>query len=474
MIGIVFTVYTIFIAIIIFIDNKDSEKTISWLLVLFVFPIVGFLLYLFIGQNMRKRNIFNKKENFRAKNLENIADIQLNAVNSKDIFLDENDVIKRKLISLILNNSKTPVTINNKTKVLTNGKATFKEIKKELRKAKEHIHLEYFIIKNDEIGNEIKDILIQKSKEGLEVRVIYDSVGSWRLGKKFLNDLKVAGVNVGGFLPVFLPGLSRELNYRNHRKIIVIDGKIGFIGGINIGDEYLGKDKYLGFWRDTHLKIKGEAVYELQNIFINDWYFSKEETLEGKKYFPKHKYYGEELIQISISGPDTKWESIMQGYFSLINYATERVWITTPYLVPDKSVKMALMTAALSGIDVRIIIPNKADHITAFWASRSNIEELLSAGVKVYKYTNGFIHSKVLLVDDIAASVGTANMDNRSFHINFEVNAFIYDTSVAKRLEEDFNSDLKNSEEFIYDEYKKRSIISKVKESIGKILSPLL
>ncbi|WP_252187720.1 cardiolipin synthase [Anaeromonas frigoriresistens] len=472
--SVLFTLYTISIGVIIFIENKNPQKTITWLLVLFISPVIGFILYLFLGQNIRKRKMFKKEDNIRSKSLKDIAELQLSAVKEARIFSEVEHSLKKKMISLILNNSKSPVTINNRSKILTNGYAKFNEVKKDLRNAKHHIHIEYFIIKNDNIGNEIKDILIQKAKEGLEVKFIYDSVGSWRLGKAYINALKNVGVEVVGYLPVFLPGLSRELNYRNHRKIIVIDGKIGFTGGINIGDEYLGKDKKMGFWRDTHMKIEGEAVYELQNIFINDWYFCTKESLDDLKYFPKLEYYGEQLIQIASSGPDSEWESIMQSYFSLITYATERVWITTPYLIPDESMNVALRTAALSGIDVRIIIPDIADHIVAFWGSRSYVEDLLKAGVKVYCYQNGFVHAKTLLVDDIATSVGTANLDNRSFHINFEVNAFVYDEDIAKRLERDFETDFEYCEEMNYEEYKNRGVIQRIKESIGKLLSPIL
>ncbi|WP_242620547.1 cardiolipin synthase [Senegalia massiliensis] len=469
-----FTFYTISIGVIIFIENEDPQTTITWLLVLFIFPVVGFVLYLFLGQNIRKKKIFQKEENIRTKSLEDIAEIQLNAVKESKIFSEEKHSLKKKLISLILNNSKSPVTINNKSKILTNGKQKFKELKKDLSNAKKHIHIEYFIIKNDNIGNEIKNILIKKAEEGVEVRFIYDSAGSWRLGKKYIKSLKDAGVKVEGYLPVFLPGLSRDINYRNHRKIVIIDGNIAFTGGINIGDEYLGKSKKFGFWRDTHIKIEGEAVYALQNIFLNDWYFCTKENLEDLKYFPKLKYYGEQLIQISSSGPDTEWESIMQSYFSLITYANDRVWITTPYLIPNESMNVALRTAALSGIDVRIIIPDIADHIVAFWGSRSYVSELLKAGVKIYRYQKGFVHAKTLLVDDMVASVGTANLDNRSFHINFEVNAFVYDKDIANRLEKDFLKDFKNCDRINYEEYEQRGALQKFKEAIGRILSPIL
>lgn len=470
---IILTTYTIIISLVIFLQKNNSQKTISWLLIILIFPLLGILLYHFLGQNIRKKMLFRKKENISFKSLDKTADKQLKAVKNSTISTLD-DVLKLKHMNLILNNSKAPLTSNNRSKILSDGIMKFKELKKDLLGAKDHIHMEYYIIRNDVLGNEIKDILILKANEGVEVRVIYDSVGSWGLGKKLIKGLKEAGVKIVGFLPVLLPVISREINYRNHRKIVVIDGKIGYLGGINVGDEYLGKDKKFGFWRDTHLKIEGEAVYSLQNIFIYDWYFCIKERLTGKKYFPDFEKIGQNLIQVYPSGPDTEWETVMQSYFSLINYSIERVWIATPYLVPDESINMALKTAALSGIDVRILIPNIADHKIAYWGTHSYIEELLKAGVRIYKYKNGFLHSKNFLVDDIISSIGTANLDYRSFLIDFEVNAIIYDKDISEELKIIFLEDFGNSEEIKYEEYLKRPFKEKVNEAIGRLLSPLL
>lgn len=472
--GIVLTIYSVFIAVVIFLESKNPSKTISWLLILFIIPIVGFILYIFLGQNIRKKYKFRKKRYDDFQPMSDNVDLQKKLIEDLNIFEDSRSNVRNRLICLLLKNSDSPFTINNKVEVLTNGEATFKSIIEELKKATDHIHLEYFIIRNDNISNEIKRILIEKAQNGVEVRLIYDSVGCWRLGRDYVKQLKNAGVQVHQFFPVFMPVLSRELNYRNHRKIIVVDGKVGFLGGLNIGDEYLGYDPKLGFWRDTHLRIEGEGVYSLQNIFLMDWRFVSKAQISSSKYYPKLKYYGEELIQITSSGPDSDWKSIMQAYFTMISNAEERVWITTPYLVPGESINTALMVAALSGVDVRIIIPDKPDHFLVYWASRGNVEDLLKAGVKVYSYVEGFIHSKVLLVDGVAATVGSANLDIRSLEINFEVNSFIYDEDVIKRLEYDFEKDLENSKEILLEEYSKRSIFKKIKESIGILFSPLV
>lgn len=473
-IGRFFALYAIIVAVVIFLDNDDPYRTVSWILVLLILPYVGILFYILLGKNLRPKHIAIRKRESDMTLDERVAASQIDMV---DYFsLDSENAEHRsytKLIKLLLKNSQSLLSINNQVEVLSNGVQTFSRMLKSLEEAKETIHLEYFIIKDDKLGNKIKDILIRKAREGVTVRVIYDAVGSWRLGHAYKDALREAGVAVHAFYPVAFPLISRELNFRNHRKILVIDGQTAYVGGLNIGDEYLGKNPALGHWRDTHLKIEGEAVFALQRIFIKDWHFVSGEQLDEATLFRKSPFHNDCLIQIAASGPDSDWKNIHQGYFTLITAARERVWIETPYLVPDESVRMALKTAALSGIDVRIIIPNKPDHFFVYWASRDSIEGLLEAGVKIYTYEKGFIHSKILLVDGMAASVGTANMDIRSFGTNYEVNAFIYDKQVIARLEEDFNMDLLDSARIDVEEHRKRSVWDKTREALGRLVSPL-
>lgn len=468
----IFSLYIITIAVVIFLENKDPGKTLSWLIVLFLVPVLGFVFYILFGRSY-SRKIKRKIKNYReSEMMVKAANIQRDIIDYINIFEDDS-IMNKRLLNLLLKNSDTPFTVNNTLEVLTNGESTFSKIIEMLLEATDHIHLEYFIIRDDEIGNKIKDILILKAKSGVKVRIIYDSVGSWKLGRKYKEELIEAGVRIKEFFPVIFPILSRELNYRNHRKIIVIDGKIGFVGGLNIGDEYLGKNPNLGFWRDTHLMIRGDAVYSLQQIFISDWYHITKETLKFEELFPRQDVCGDKVVQITASGPDSDWKSIHQGYFTMISTAEKRVWITTPYLVPDNSLKMALISSALSGVDVRIIIPSKADHFFVYWASRDNIEDLLEAGVRIYAYTNGFIHSKIFLVDSKVASLGTANLDIRSLEINFEVNAFIYDKEIVEILENDFMDDLSMSEEIEYKNFIERGLGNRFLESLGRIVSPL-
>lgn len=473
-ITILYTIINIIIGVDVLLDNRDPSSTIAWLMILFILPGVGIFLYLYIGRNHRKQKTFIKKRREDYIILNHLLNEQLVFTNYVELFKRNFNDTRGKIIPLLLNNTRSPITVNNKVKVLQNGEITFSEMLASINNAKEHIHMEYYIIKDSHIGRKFQQALIEKAQEGLEVRLIYDAVGSWRLKKSFLKPLKDAGVQMEAFLPVTLPLFGSRLNYRNHRKILVVDGKVGFVGGINIGDEYLGKNKNMGFWRDTHLKLQGEAVYVLQGIFLADWYFVSKQTIDDLKYFPPQGYCGEKIVQIASSGPDSYWASIHQAYFSAINSAKDRLYITTPYLVPDEGILLALKTAALRGVDVRLLLPIKPDHKTVFWASKSHFIELLEAGVKIYQYGKGFVHGKVFIVDNNFTSIGTANLDIRSFNLNFEVNAFIYDKEVNYKIARDFIEDLRVSKEVLLDEYEKRPFIHKVKESIARVFSPIL
>jgi cardiolipin synthase len=473
-IGRFFVLYAIVVAIFIFLDNDDPYRTVSWILVLLLLPYIGIVLYILLGKNLRPKRIAIMKRESDMTLEERAAESQINLVDYFAMSLEDDRPARyAKLVKLLLKNSQSLISMHNDVEVLSNGVQTFSRIMKSLNNAEETINFEYFIIKDDGLGNKIKDILIRKAHEGVKVRIIYDAVGSWRLGKTFKEELRVAGIELYPFFPVAFPLITRRLNHRNHRKIIVVDGKIGYVGGLNIGDEYLGKDESMGYWRDTHLRIEGESVYSLLRIFINDWKFVSGEILDIDNIIRRSDQTEECLMQIAASGPDSDWKNIHQGYFTLVTTARDKIWIETPYLVPDESLRMALKTAALSGVDVRIIIPNKPDHFFVYWASRDNIEGLLEAGVKIYTYEKGFIHAKILIVDGLAASAGTANLDNRSFGTNYEVNAFIYGEKVIKRLEEDFVMDLGDSKEVSYEEHLKRGVMDKTKEALGRLVSPI-
>jgi cardiolipin synthase A/B len=474
--SILFSVTAFFIAFLIFLENRHPSKTITWLIVLVVFPVVGFIIYILFGQSYRKKRMFQEK-----------------AVQDEQAFIqfEGNRLVEEEkmksmgehqqlLFGLAHRLGKSPISFHTYTKVLTNGNETFNNIIEQLKQAKHHIHLEYYIVRHDELGNQIKTILIEKAKEGVEVRFLYDAVGSLKLSKQYIKELKEAGVKMAPFLPVRIPLLNNKINFRNHRKIVVVDGTCGFVGGLNIGDEYLGKNEYFGFWRDTHLYVEGEAVRTLQLIFLQDWFYMTDEKLLTAEYLSPKKILNDENenslggVQMIASGPDHEWEIIKHLFFSMIISAKKSIWIASPYFIPDDDILTALKVASLSGIDVRLLVPERPDKKIVFYASRSYFPELLEAGVKIYAYQKGFMHSKLMIVDEELASIGTSNMDMRSFHLNFEVNAFLYRTTSTASLVKDYESDLKVSKEIHINEFKRRSLFQRIVESLSRFLSPIL
>ncbi|MFZ3102467.1 MAG: cardiolipin synthase [Desulfitobacteriaceae bacterium] len=462
----------IFLGTVIFFENRDPAKTIIWLLVLGSLPIFGTLLYLVFGRVVRKRRLFRRRH-FGNNRLEQILQNERSKLTADDLNMESALPKKNKLVRLLFNDNLAPLTVNNHSEVLTNGEETFKAIFVALKTAKNHIHLEYYIFKDDLVGRDIQNILITKVSEGVKVRVLLDGWGSITMAKR-LRELKRAGVETAWFSPIRFPFLSSQLNLRNHRKIIVVDGQVGFVGGLNIGDEYLSRSKRFGFWRDTFLKLEGESVHLLQKVFIHDWYYVNREKLHGRKYFPKPKLVGNQLIQIAASGPDSDWETILQVFFASMAGAEKTIYIETPYFIPDESTLMALKTAALSGLDVKIISQGIPDHRLTYWASHSYFEQLLAAGVQIFQYQRGILHAKILIVDGQLGSVGSTNFDTRSFRLNFEISAFIYHSDFAMRLERDFNQDLEDSAEIIFEQFQQRPWTERFKESSARLLSPLL
>ncbi|MBV5313265.1 MAG: cardiolipin synthase [Prolixibacteraceae bacterium] len=464
----------VFIAILIILENRNPEKTISWILVLVLLPFAGIVIYLFFGQEYRKTKMYSRKGLRNLEKLRKLTLQQLDNLPKNHFQISDRLYSKKRLIKLMLSNSNAILSNNNQLQILRNGEQTFPEIFKAIEQAKYHIHLEFYIVEDDTIGNYLRELLIQKAKEGVEVRFIYDDVGSWELKKKFLRSMSDAGVKVDCFMRVRFPNLTSKVNYRNHRKILVVDGETAFVGGLNFADRYQDGVPGIGPWRDTHLKVVGGGATALQIIFMADWYFVSKEILKGEKYFKPFKAGNGKLVQMVASGPDSDWESIGQAYFAAIASSTDYVYISTPYLMPTADIVTALKTSALGGIDVRIIVPGLSDAITPKWGTNSYVQELLEAGVKVYFYKAGFIHSKVIIVDGLFSSVGTANLDFRSLETNFEVNAMIYDEEIADVLANQFLEDQGKSEQVMLANWLKRPRINKIKESFARILSPML
>lgn len=462
--------------LLVFFERRNPTITWLWLMILFFLPGVGFLIYLFLGQDLRKKKVFKIKEEEENAYFKDIVNAQEKFIEKNKFNYNDPKVVEYEdIIQFHLMSNESIYTQDNDVELFFSGLDKFNSLLKSIEDAKEYIHMEYYIIRSDTISTRIVEALTRKAKEGVEVKLIYDGMGGRTLPRGFFKELIRAGGEVACFLPPFSPYLSIRINYRNHRKICVVDGKEGYVGGFNIGDEYLGYSKKFGYWRDTHAKIRGTAVKGLQWRFLLDWRFVSGSEIEiSEKYFPKISTQGETGIQIVSSGPDSKWTSIKDGYLKMIINARSKVYIQTPYFIPDDSILEALKIAGLSGVDVRVIIPSKPDHPFVYWASLSYIGELLQAGVKFYTYQEGFMHSKVIVMDDVVSSVGTANLDIRSFKLNFEVNAFIYDENINKEITEKIHEDFKKCKEITIEEYEKRSIVVKFKESVSRLLSPIL
>jgi cardiolipin synthase len=444
-------------------------------MVLLFLPVIGFILYLFLGQDMRKTKKFKTKEEEDNYFDVIVADQEKNL--STREFLKNNPDYKKydEIIKLNLMGNKSIYSNDNHIELFFNGEDKFKALIESINNAKRYIYMEYYIFKGDNIGKKVIQALAQKAREGLEVKLLVDGMGGRSLRKSVTNVLTEAGGEILFFYPPFIPLINVRINYRNHRKICIIDGQEAYLGGFNVGDEYLGLSKKFGYWRDTHIKIKGSAISAVQWQFFLDWRFASGEEIKGSQSYIGNTNHEDGVgVQIVSSGPDSKWPSIKDGYYKMISNAEHRIYIETPYFIPDDSIYEALKISALSGVDVRVMIPNKPDHPFIYWAGLSYMGDLLQAGVKFYVYERGFVHSKVLIMDDDVSTVGTANLDIRSFKLNFEINAFLYDRDINKQLGDRFYNDLSNCTEITLESYAKRSRIVKIKESVSRLLSPIL
>lgn len=461
---------------IVFFERRDPKTIWAWLLVLYFIPVLGFLLYLLFGQDMRKSKMFKNKEVEDA--LHSTLIKQEQRVKDKEIFTSGHGKMSRysDLVMYNLTASKAVYTDDNELEIFTDGKEYFRHLYEEIRQAKEFIHIQSYIIKNDELWQALEKLLARKVKEGVEVRILYDSMGCRTMTGRDWNRIRSKGILVGEFFPAFFKRLHLRINYRNHRKIIVIDGTKAYVGGFNIGREYLGLDPKFGYWRDTHLKLQGSAVVSLHIRFILDWNYAVKEDLFQKKNLIREfsPGKGNDGVQIISSGPDTMNEEIRDNYQKLIGKARDHVYIQTPYLVPDEVILNEIKMAAYSGIDVRIMIPCKPDHPLVYWATYSYVGELLEAGVKCYTYDNGFLHAKGVMSDGLVSCYGTANMDVRSYQLNFEVNATIYSQNITEKLETLFEKDLESCTQITREIYNGRSLLIRGKEQFSRMFSFIL
>ncbi|WP_218845037.1 cardiolipin synthase [Winogradskyella pacifica] len=466
--------YTVALSAVVTILLKkvNPTKALSYIIGLLALPFLGLIVYYLFGQEYRKNKIFSRKNVLNqsiVKRIQDELELEAKEVNEVDDLLDQ----KSKVIPLLYNNENSKLTINNDIKLIKNGDEKFKLLFKDIEEAEHHIHLEYFIIKDDKIGTELLDLLCKKASEGLEIRIAIDDVGS-SITSKMKRKLKDCGIEMHPFMPVRFSNSTGKMNYRDHRKIVVIDGKIGYVGGINVSDDYVNAHNER-YWRDTHVRIIGEAVKPLQILFFTTWDFvSGDELKISKAYFPDHNCKENIPLQIAASGPDTDWSNIMEAIFVAITNAEDHVYITTPYFIPNSEIVTALQVLARSNKEVKIIVPKKSDSWIAEYATNSYLEMLLEAGVEVYRYTKGFIHAKTMVVDGVFCTVGTTNMDYRSFNINFEVNALIYNKKISSELTEFFNEDLKHCEKLELNSWKNRSKRTKLIEAVARLMAPIL
>lgn len=459
--------YTTVIAFVIFMENQNPDRTILWLATLALLPVAGLVIYLIIGpefsyqRGKRKYKLPYSPTHPRA-----------------DAYCNNRYLLERLLFS----SSGAEMMLRNSLKVFTWGDEKFAALKEDLKNATCCINMQYFIIKDDCVGGEIGEILAAKAREGVKVRLLYDAVGSWKLSRAFVRRLQDAGGECHSFMPMSFPRLRRKMNFRNHRKVVVIDNMIAYTGGFNVSKEYIGLGP-LGSWRDTHVRLEGDAVAELNKIFLRDWCFrSGDDPTLMADINPNCDCDGGPAgspgttaqilpMQVVSSGVDSPWHPISQGFFNMISRARYRIWITSPYLVPGASFMKALSSAALSGVDVRLLLPSAKDHFLVFWGSRGNYEALMRAGARIFLYQNGFIHAKTLLSDNEVVSVGTCNMDARSLDINYENQLFIYDGELNGEFAGQFEKDLEDSEEIMLDEWVKRPFWHKIIESFARLYS---
>lgn len=464
------------LSIFIILKNKNPVKTLSFLFALAIFPFLGLLVYYFFGQDYRKSKIFEKKyilDNDRIKGWR--KQFKLDQGEKEDFEADFGEGIF-KIYTLLKHNEKAILTFDNDVEILVNGEKKFERLREDLAKAENHIHMEYFVLFDDELGTELIDILGKKAEEGVKVRLMYDDVGS-DISSRAKKKMTDAGVLHFPFMPVRFSNSTSKLNYRDHRKIVVIDGTIGYVGGINLDQKYDNSYNNERYWRDTHLRLQGGAVGALQSSFLLSWNFvSEDETEIDQELFPDNKPETNEpvAVQMAASGPDTDWANIMEALFCAITAARKRVYITSPYYMPNDAIFTALKTAARSGVDVRVILPYESDSWAAQYASDSYIEQSLESGIRIFRYCKGFVHAKTMLMDDRLSTIGTANLDYRSFALNFEITALIYNENINNQMADIFENDLKECEEVELERWKERGIRRKLKESFSRLWAPLL
>lgn len=458
LLGLIFT-------IIVDYDNRNPVKTICWIMVVIFIPLLGMLAYYMVGRNVRK-----KRSKFRKWREE------FNLRNKSRYKVDRNDPVYKdnfkELKAIIFNLEESPVFTGNRIEVFPDGKSKFHRLLKDIDNAQEHIHIFYYAIGDDRIGNKLKNRLIDKAKAGVKVRLIYDGLGCNKTNLVYFKQMIEGGVEVETFLPLRFPRALRSINYRNHKKIVIIDGRMAYTGGINVKDEYIDGLKW-GKWNDLHFKVEGPGAMGLQSVFLADWYYVSGQYLSSPGYYPSVGIMGESPVQIVNAEPLGNHANIKEAIFTAITRARKYVYIETPYFIPTECLIRAIQTVAMSGIDVRLVMPKRSDNVNVQYASNSYVEELLRNKVKVYQYMEGFTHSKMIVIDDELVIAGSVNLDVRSLELLFETNLFIYDRNVAKTVKHIYLNDIADSKQVNLEEWMNRSRWTRFGEACFRLMSPL-
>lgn len=458
-IGIV--VFALNIALVVLMQRRRPTETLAWILVLYFLPVLGILLYYFFGVPAMNRPLISQE---RLSELKGHTELY----KAGDI-----DATRHRLIPLLESVNHAYPTSGNSVKVFTVCGDMFEALRQDILKARHHVHIVFFMIESDEVGNCFANILIDKARQGVEVRLMYDAAACISVPRSFFRRMKEGGVQVEAFSPIF-PHLSPFTNYRNHRKVVVIDGVVAYVGGMNLAERYL-KGIHGGVWRDTHIRIEGPAVTELQTTFLADWQFAGDEWVHDKAYYPAQSNVGNILMQVVTSNPTAEWRVMDLSYSKIIYSAVDYVYLQSPYFVPSEAIRKALYAAALSGVDVRVMIPTRPDKgWIVIYASRWYIDQMLEAGVRVFFYDNGYLHAKTIVADDKVTTVGSVNIDHRSISQSFEVTAFMYDREMASQQKQIFVDDLQHCHEIKIDEWRQRSKWEHFKESVCRLGAPLL
>ncbi|WP_411346418.1 cardiolipin synthase [Paenibacillus sp. WLX1005] len=470
-------VINLFLALfIVFLERRNIGATWAWLMILLFIPIVGFIVYLFLGQNLSRVKRFRLRKEFRSI-IESAVNDQLAEFDNYTFSFNDKSINKyHELVHMHLISNYSLYTQDNSVQIFSDGLKKFDALFRDIARAKEYIHIQYYIIQRDDLGRQLLAALTEKAKQGITVRLIYDAWGSSKVNKKFLKDFVDAGGHAAAFFPPSIPLINFKMNYRNHRKVVIIDGECAYIGGFNVGDEYLGHVKKFGYWRDTHLRVEGSAILQMQAHFLRDWHLALNTHMnQDYSLFAVSKPFSGNIgMQIISSGPDSSLETIKYSYIKMIYEAKRSVMIQTPYFIPDESMITAIKSAILSGVEVYLMIPKRPDHLMVYWASYSYLQELLELDAHCYLYNKGFLHAKTMVIDGKIASVGTANMDIRSYKLNFEINAVLYDSETAQQLEALFLQDIRDSDVLTLEAYENRPWYRKVVESFARLLSPIL